>query len=277
MPYNYTRIYKFKPPGGMPPESFNRLLIIGGTILFLFVVSMAMQTRGSLISSAFYYIFLVPVILLSLTIHEYAHAIMADFLGDPTPRRMGRLSLNPLRHLELVGTLLLFFAGFGWAKPVVVDPANFRVPRRAMLSVAMAGPLSNLLLAILGGALLKGLAESLSAFALSPMSVILLYKLCETIIIINLSLALFNLLPIPPLDGSRITSYFLPGKYRLQYRQFEELAPMLLLILFAVGGLGVILSPAINYSFSTLNELFGNPLQQISAYLMQFKTGGMQF
>ena len=275
MPNNFTRIYKFKPPGGMPPESFNRLLIIGSAILFLFVISMALQTTGSLINSAFYYIFLVPVILLSLTIHEYSHAMMADFLGDPTPRRMGRLSLNPLRHLELVGTLLLFFAGFGWAKPVIVDPANFRVPRRAMLSVALAGPFSNFLLAILGGALLKALAESLSVLALSPTSVLLLYKLCETIIIINISLALFNLLPIPPLDGSRITSYFIPNKYRLQYRQFEELAPMLLLILFAIGGLGVILSPAINSSFNALNELFGNPVREIGTYLMSFKAGDM--
>ncbi|EKD84272.1 MAG: peptidase M50, partial [uncultured bacterium] len=115
MPYSYTKIYKFSPPGGMPPESFNRLLIIGGAILFLFVISLTLQSSSSLIGSAFYYIFLVPVILISLTVHEYAHAIMADFLGDPTPRRMGRLSLNPLRHLEPVGTLLLFFAGFGWA------------------------------------------------------------------------------------------------------------------------------------------------------------------
>ena len=277
MPYNYTKIYKFSPPGGMPPESFNRLLIIGGTILFLFVISLTLQSSSSLIGSAFYYIFLVPVILVSLTVHEYAHAIMADFLGDPTPRRMGRLSLNPLRHLEPVGTLLLFFAGFGWAKPVIVDPANFRVPRRAMLSVAMAGPLSNLIMAILGVALLKALAASLSYLALSPNAIMLLYKFCETIIIINLSLALFNLLPIPPLDGSRITSYFLPGKYRLKYRQFEELAPMLLLILFAVGGLGVILSPAINFSFNALNDLFGDPLREIGTYLLRFKTGGMQY
>jgi Zn-dependent protease len=261
----------------MPPESFNRLLVIGSVILFLFVVSLALQSTGSLLNSAFYYIFLVPVILLSLTIHEYAHALMADFLGDPTPRRMGRLSLNPLRHLEIFGTLLLFFAGFGWAKPVVVDPANFRVPRRAMLSVALAGPLSNLLLAFFGAALLKLLASSLDILALSATSAVILFKFCETMIVINLSLAIFNLLPIPPLDGSRITSYFLPNKYRLQYRQFEQLAPMLLLILFAVGGLGMLLSPAIGYSFNLLNELFGNPLHDIGVYLLRFRGGGQLY
>ena len=277
MPYSYTRIYKFTPPGGMPPESFNRLLLIGGLIVFLFAVSLALQSSGSLLDSAFYYIFLIPIILLSLTIHEYAHALMADFLGDPTPRRMGRLSLNPLRHLEPFGTLLLFFAGFGWAKPVIVDPANFRIPKRAMLSVALAGPLSNLLLAIVGAALLKVLAASLSIIALSPTTIFLLLKFCQTLIIINLSLALFNLLPIPPLDGSRITSYFLPNRYRLQYRQFEQMAPMLLLILFAVGGLGVILSPAIGYSFNLLNELFGDPYREIGIYLMRFRAGGLQY
>ncbi len=261
----------------MPPESFNRLLLIGGLIVFLFAVSLALQSSGSLLDSAFYYIFLIPIILLSLTIHEYAHALMADFLGDPTPRRMGRLSLNPLRHLEPFGTLLLFFAGFGWAKPVIVDPANFRIPKRAMLSVALAGPLSNLLLAIVGAALLKVLAASLSIIALSPTTIFLLLKFCQTLIIINLSLALFNLLPIPPLDGSRITSYFLPNRYRLQYRQFEQMAPMLLLILFAVGGLGVILSPAIGYSFNLLNELFGDPYREIGIYLMRFRAGGLQY
>lgn len=277
MPYSYTRIYKFTPPGGMPPESFNRLLLIGGLIVFLFAVSLALQSTGSLLDSAFYYIFLIPIILLSLTIHEYAHALMADFLGDPTPRRMGRLSLNPLRHLEPFGTLLLFFAGFGWAKPVIVDPANFRIPKRAMLSVALAGPLSNLLLALTGMALLKALAASLSVFELSPATILILLKFCQTLIIINLSLALFNLLPVPPLDGSRITSYFLPERYRLQYRQFEQMAPMLLLILFALGGLGVILSPAIGFSFNLLNEAFGDPFREISLYLMRFRAGGLQY
>lgn len=277
MPYSYTRIYKFTPPGGMPPESFNRLLLIGGLIVFLFAVSLALQSTGSLLDSAFYYIFLIPVILVSLTIHEYAHALMADFLGDPTPRRMGRLSLNPLRHLEPLGTLLLFFAGFGWAKPVIVDPANFRIPKRAMLSVALAGPLSNLLLAITGIVLLKALAASLSVFALSPATILILLKFCQTLIIINLSLALFNLLPIPPLDGSRITSYFLPERYRLQHKQFEQMAPMLLLILFALGGLGVILSPAIGFSFNLLNEVFGDPFREISIYLMRFRAGGLQY
>lgn len=275
MPENFTRIYKFNPPGGMPPESFNKLLLIGGTIIFLFAVSLALQGTAALMSSMLHYIFLVPVILLSLTVHEFSHALMADFLGDPTPRRMGRLSLNPLRHLEPVGTLLLFFAGFGWARPVLVDPGNFRVPQRAMLSVAMAGPLSNVALAFSGAAGCKLLAMSLPIFAPGGLVVIIIATVLQTLMTINLSLALFNLLPFPPLDGSRIVSYLLPARYRLQYRQFEELAPMILLLLFALGGLGIILSPLINLSLEALLNLFGDPLRDIKLYLLQLKAGGV--
>ena len=110
----------------MPPESFARLLRFGCLIAFLLLVSVMLQGIGSLLSSGFRLLVLIPVILVSLTFHEYAHARMADFLGDPTPERMGRLSLNPLAHLDFFGTLLLFFTNFGWAKPVIVDPSNFR-------------------------------------------------------------------------------------------------------------------------------------------------------
>lgn len=274
MPENSTRIYRFNPPGGMPPESFNRLLLIGGIIAFLFVVSMALQGTSSLIRSLFQYIFLVPIILLSLTVHEYSHAMMADFLGDPTPRRMGRLSLNPLRHLDITGTLLLFFAGFGWAKPVLVDPTNFRIPKRAMVSVALAGPLSNVVLAILGAAGYKLLAMSLPTLTPGALTVIMLATMLQTLMVINISLALFNLLPFPPLDGSRIVAFFMPARYSWRYRQFEQIAPMILLLLFALGGLGIILSPMINYTFTSLLNLFNNPLLDIQLYLQHFKGAG---
>lgn len=260
----------------MPPESFSRLIWIGGLIFFLLVVSLVLQGTGSLISSAFHYIFLVPIILLSLTIHEFSHALMADFLGDPTPRRMGRLSLNPLRHLEFFGTLLLFFTGFGWAKPVLVDPANFRVPKRAMLSVALAGPFSNLCLAITGAGLMKILAELLKVATIPPLAILPLYTIFNTMIIINLSLALFNLLPFPPLDGSRIISYFMPNRFRVQYRQFEQMAPMLLLLLFALGGLSIVLSPAITASYRAILGLFGNPIMEISLFLQRLSDSGIQ-
>lgn len=267
MPEGSTRIYEFRPPQGMPPESFARLLRIGCLIGFLLLVSFLIQGVGTLFSSAFHFFILIPVILLSLTFHEYAHARMADFLGDPTPARMGRLSLNPLRHLDFFGTLLLFFTNFGWAKPVVVDPSNFRLPQRAMLSVALAGPLANFTLAFVAVSLQKGLVMLIKSTALSPLAVSLTYEILQTMVVINLSLALFNLLPIPPLDGSRVVSYFLPQRYRTQYRQFEQMAPMVLLLLFALGGLSLILSPAISFAYSALVGFFDNPGRDIDLYL----------
>lgn len=260
----------------MPPESFARLLRIGCLIFFLLFISFLMQGIGSLFSSAFHFLVLFPIILVSLTFHEYAHARMADFLGDPTPERMGRLSLNPLRHLDFFGTLLLFFTSFGWAKPVVVDPTNFRVPQRAMLSVALAGPLANLTLAFIGAASIKALAELIKATILPPLAVSVAFEVLHTLVLINLSLALFNLLPIPPLDGSRVVSYFLPTRYRESYRRFEEMAPMILLLLFALGGLGLVLSPAINTVYYSLMGLFENPVKDILLYLRTFSAGGIQ-
>ncbi len=276
MPSGSARIYKFRPPGGMPPDSFNRLLTIGGIIVFLFLFSFILQKPSNLMESMIGYLMLIPIILISLTFHEYCHALMADFLGDPTPRRMGRLSLNPLRHLDPIGAMMLFFTHFGWAKPVLVDPRNFRIPKRAMLSVALAGPASNLFLASVGALLLKLLAFSMPYIAAHPIFILLTYKTIQLFIVINLSLAIFNLLPLPPLDGSRIVSFFMPDKYRLQYRSFEEVAPFILLILFMVGGLGPILHPLISFGYSFLLGAVGNPQSLISLQLLSATGSGMQ-
>ena len=275
MPYRNIRVYKF-PGGGMPPESINKLIVIGGIILFLFALSLVLRSPEDLMASAFRWIILVPIILLSLTFHELAHALMADFLGDPTPRRMGRISLNPLRHLDFFGALLLFFTGFGWAKPVLVDANNFRVPGRAMAVVAIVGPISNFFLASIGMGMMKLLALSVGYVSISPIVVLLLQSTFKTMIVINLSLAFFNLLPFPPLDGSRIVSYLLPSKYRVQYRNFEDVAPFILLILFAIGGLGLILTPLIGSAYSLLNSFAGDPTREISFFLFKF-SGGIRF
>lgn len=273
MPEIYTRVHNLKPRG-MPGDSFARLIKIATIILVLLAVSLLMQGTGSIVSTAIRLLMLVPIILISLSFHEFSHALMADFLGDPTPRRMGRLSLNPLRHLDIMGTLMLFFAGFGWAKPVRVDPRYFKIPQRAMLSVALAGPASNILLAVIGAILMKILSSSLGYFS-STFWVLLAHTALQTFIIINLSLAVFNLLPLPPLDGSRIVAYLLPQRYMLQYRQFEQMAPIILLLLFIGGGLSLILSPAISYMFNSLMSLVGNPQRAIQLFLMR-GSGGIQ-
>lgn len=258
----------------MPGDSFARLIKIVTIILLLLAVSLLMQGTGSIMSTAFRILLLVPIILISLSFHEFSHAFMADFLGDPTPRRMGRLSLNPLRHLDIMGTLMLFFTNFGWAKPVMVDPRYFKIPKRAMLSVALAGPAANILLAIVGAVLMKFFSLSLGYFS-SAFWVLLAHTALQMFIIINLSLAVFNLLPFPPLDGSRIVAFLLPQRYMMQYRQFEQIAPIILLLLFVGGGLSLILSPAISYLFNSLMSLVGNPQRAIQLFLMR-GSGGIQ-
>jgi Zn-dependent protease len=153
---------------------------------------------------------LVPAILIGFTVHELAHAWVALRLGDDTPRLMGRLTWNPLKHVDLFGFILLLVAGFGWAKPVMINRANLKNPVRDDILIALAGPLSNLACALLLAVLLKGVVElvpfgSRDSFQ-AVTSVFLVF------ITINVSLGLFNLLPIPPLDGSHVVSNLLSGK-----------------------------------------------------------------
>src|SRR3989339_47042 len=154
-------------------------------------------------------------ILIAITVHEFSHAKVADVLGDPTPRQAGRLTLNPIAHLDPIGFLMLILVRFGWAKPVPINPYNFRNPRQGSLYVSLAGPLSNFFLDWVLGIILK----SLPAYP-DLVGTIFFYTIW-----INLALGVFNLIPIPPLDGSHILEYFLPphqleGFYRLQQYGF---------------------------------------------------------
>ncbi len=198
---------------------------------------------------------LVPLIL-SLTVHEYAHGWTARRLGDDTAERAGRLSLNPLVHIDWLGTVLLPLLGipFGWAKPVPVDPTRFRRGVRmgtGMALTASAGPISNVILAILAtvgyGALVRFSPETLDG---TPGIAALL----QSVIGINVSLALFNLIPVPPLDGSRIVDGFMPYRLRPQWEAFSRFAPFLLIGVMLLGG-RLISGPA-SYVFGLLNRLF---------------------
>ncbi len=168
-----------------------------------------------------------PAILFALTFHEYAHAWAAWKLGDPTARSMGRLSLNPLVHLDPAGTIMLVITvmsgfGIGWAKPVPVDPRYLRNPRKDMLWIALAGPVSNIILAFI----LVGVFTHLpSGGALTDT----LRQMIRYGIVINLALAFFNMLPIPPLDGSRVLRGLLPPAQAHRFGQLEMYGPMLLI------------------------------------------------
>ena len=165
-------------------------------------------------------------LLIAITIHEFSHALAADKLGDPTPRLAGRISLNPFKHLDPIGTLMLLIFHFGWGKPVPFDPFNLRHPKRDAALISLAGPASNLILATL-----LSLVAKLSGLPL-------LALIATPLIIININLAIFNLLPVPPLDGAKILYGFLPRSWADEYNDFMKSYGTILLILLIlpIGG-----------------------------------------
>lgn len=176
-----------------------------------------------------------PGIIIGLAFHEFAHAYMSDRLGDPTPRHQGRLTLSPLPHIDPIGLLMIIFLGFGWAKPVQVDPRYYRHPRRDEILVSIAGPAMNLLIATFFGIILKisislGILEGLSGKMFTNVYLLFLYT-----IQINIVLFVFNLLPLPPLDGSHILANILPPKYLEFMYKLEQYSTIILVILIATN------------------------------------------
>ena len=168
----------------------------------------------------------IPALIIAAAGHEFAHAKVADLLGDPTPRSMGRLTLNPVAHLDLVGSIAFLIGGFGWAKPVMVDTSNFRDPRTDYTLVSIAGPASNVLMAFLGYLALRFLGnyDLLTNDAL---------ELVLTLIVVyNINFAILNMMPIPPLDGSRIITSLLPRdlQFTLERLSFVSLIVLILLL-----------------------------------------------
>ena len=195
-------------------------------------------------------ILMTPVILFSLTVHEYSHGRMALRLGDDTAQRLGRLSFNPLRHLDILGVLFFYFVGFGWAKPVPVDPRNFEHPRRDMMYVAIAGPLSNIALAVCCSFFIRLISPEFSY-----LFVILAYGIW-----INVALAIFNMLPMYPLDGSSVLKGMVSQKIAEGMTNLDRFGAFLILGVFLLdhfahtGILGTILMLPINYSVLFLSQ-----------------------
>ncbi len=183
----------------------------------------SMQMVAGLLSSIF-------VVFCTLPIHEFAHAVVADRLGDPTARRKGRLTLNPFAHLDLWGCLMIVLVGFGYAKPVPVNMRNFKNPKAGMAIVALAGPLSNLVMAIL----FLILRWVFGVHGTSDFTLILAYFFYYAAYI-NVSLAVFNLLPIPPLDGSRIATALIPNETYYKIMQYERYIMIGLFVLLLTG------------------------------------------
>ena len=187
-------------------------------------------------------ILLIPVLVFALVFHEFSHAWVANKLGDPTARYSGRLTLNPLAHLDPFGSLMILFVGFGWAKPVPVDSRYLANPRVDMMKIAFAGPAANLLLAFVGGTIIRtGLVSD------SITLVILLFTQ------INIMLAVFNMIPIPPLDGSQIFSGIMIRRYPELVYKLQMYGPQILLGLIMIGyftrisPIWIVMSPFVNF------------------------------
>ncbi|OIO88409.1 MAG: hypothetical protein AUK32_01580 [Candidatus Aquicultor secundus] len=194
------------------------------------------------------YLLRIPALLIAVTVHEFMHGQVAYMFGDTTAKEKGRLSLNPIKHLDPLGTISLIVIGFGWAKPVPVNPYRFKNPARDMVFVGIAGPAANFIAAFL-----------LARLFYFPMPDVL-KLLLEVTVQINVMLGIFNLLPIPPLDGSKIIPYFLPRQWQQSWYHFEQYGMLvLILLLFIVPGFtGVVLGVPLQFMLKLV--MFGIPV-----------------
>ena len=194
-----------------------------------------------------------PGLVIAMTVHEYAHARVADLLGDFTPRMMGRLTLNPAAHIDPFGLLMLFLVRFGWAKPVTINPNNFKNPRRDDILVSLAGPAANLITAFFALLVMVLLVKSgirMSTGMSTVFSLIMIY---------NINFAIFNMLPIPPLDGSNVLKQLLPYELAIRYRELERYSFIILIIFLMTPILGMIFVPmqrAILHLFEGIIHIF---------------------
>ena len=185
-------------------------------------------------------IYRIPALLFAITIHEYAHAQAADSMGDPTPRYMGRLTFNPMAHLDPIGALLLVVAGFGWAKPVQINTNNFRNRKEGIMKVSLAGPAANLFLTFWAAFV----AAAMTKMGMMNMGV---YKFLLWMQLYNVWFAFFNLIPVPPLDGSKILSELLPPKLSWQFDDMVGRYGFYILIALVFTGItSMIINPLAN-------------------------------
>mgnify|MGYP003293061271 CR=1 FL=1 len=191
------------------------------------------------------------VIFCTMPIHEYAHALIATKLGDQTPRLSGRLTLNPMAHISPLGAIMIFLCGFGYAKPVNVNPRNFKDPKKGMALTAIAGPISNLIMGFIF--IFIATIYNYTLFNYTTMS-IAIYTFLYFAGMVNVNLAVFNLLPIPPLDGSRILQLLIPSKYYYKFLQYERYIVLIVFVLILTG----ILSGPLSYISNLIISLFTN-------------------
>ncbi len=203
------------------------------------------------------FLMLIPIVLISLSFHELAHGYVAYLCGDKTARNFGRLTMNPLKHLDPIGALMMLLVGFGWARPVPINTRNFKNFKRDLFLVSLAGPLSNLLLSFVAVIFLSVFVKIIGINILLYSKLqLLIISFLYMFIVLNVGLAVFNLIPLPPLDGSRLISVLLPPKMAIAYNKVEDYTRFIFL--------GLILLSYIPFhfgSFSSLSDLVFFPIQ----------------
>ena len=237
------------------------IFLIIALMLFSSLMSLFSQ-EGALLS----FVLSIPGILIAITFHEFAHAFAADKLGDDTPRRQGRLNLNPFKHLDPFGTIMLVFAGFGWGKPVEINPRNFNRDislSKAEAIVAAAGPIMNLIIAVVFEIILCLIVKFAPGFNVIGGTIWtsnevwgIVASIVGGVVSINIGLGIFNLIPLPPLDGSKILSGFLPYNARNWMDSHSQIFEIVFVALWRVGILGLIISPIISMVNNGLTNLF---------------------
>ncbi len=193
----------------------------------------------------------IPALLLAVTVHELAHGLVADRLGDPTARLQGRLTLNPIPHIDPLGALAFIIAGFGWAKPVPVNAYNLRHPKRDMAMIAAAGPVSNFVLAF-AGLLAFRLLLPIEAM---PSLLVPIKQMIRFVFLFNVGLGVFNLIPLPPLDGGHFLPYFLPRASWGMIHKLEQYGPIILIVAVMSGATSYVVRPAMVLVGALLSSL----------------------
>jgi len=195
----------------------------------------------------------IPGLLLALSMHEFAHGYAAYLMGDNTAKYSGRLSLNPMHHLDPIGTLCLFLFHFGWAKPVPINPYNFRNRRSGIITVSLAGPFMNFILALVSTILINLVLR----YAPGNLFTQFIYKVIYYSIELNVGLMCFNLIPIPPLDGSKVLIEILPYRYREYFYQIERYSSFILMALLFTNVLSPVLLTMRSFVFNVINFIVG--------------------